>query len=184
MPAVNNNDGYETLKMMKKLTEYMDPEYLTSDSTYVQQQFQQGKIALANLWASRAGAMDNAEESTVVGLVQFASAPKAKKNGKPASTLWWDGVVIAKNVTDEEAEAAFNVSSYDDLTLIDGSIYSAMTNEEAWRVYSKMRETMLSGNVVFISKTSTSKQLTGKSQDFSDMFYYGSEELITKRYQI
>ena len=110
MPAVNNNDGYETLKMMKKLTEYMDPEYLTSDTTYVQQQFQQGKIALANLWASRAGAMDNAEESTVVGLVKFASAPKAKKNGKPASTLWWDGVVIAKNVTDEEAEAAFKLA--------------------------------------------------------------------------
>ena len=42
--------------------------------------------------------------------MHFASAPKAKKNGKPASTLWWDGVVIAKNVTDEEAEAAFKLA--------------------------------------------------------------------------
>ena len=24
--TVNNNDGYETLKLMKRLTEYMDPE--------------------------------------------------------------------------------------------------------------------------------------------------------------
>ena len=110
MPAVNNANGYETLKMLKKLTEYMDPEYLNSDSTYVQQQFQQGKIAMANLWASRAGAMDNAEESSVVGLVKFASAPSAKKGGKPASTLWWDGVVIAKNISDEEAEAAFKLA--------------------------------------------------------------------------
>jgi len=110
MPAVNNANGYETLKMLKKLTEYMDPEYLTSDSTYVQQQFQQGKIAMANLWASRAGAMDNAEESSVVGLVKFASAPTTKRGGKPASTLWWDGVVIAKNISDEEAEAAFKLA--------------------------------------------------------------------------
>jgi ABC-type glycerol-3-phosphate transport system substrate-binding protein len=110
MPAVNNANGYETLKMLKKLTEYMDPEYLNSDSTYVQQQFQQGKIAMANLWASRAGAMDNAEESSVVGLVKFASAPSVKRGGKPASTLWWDGVVIAKNISDEEAEAAFKLA--------------------------------------------------------------------------
>jgi len=107
--TVNNNDGYETLKLMKKLTGYMDPEYLTSDSTYVQKQFQQGKIAMANLWASRAGAMDNAEESKVVGLVKFAAAPIAKTGQAPATTLWWDGFTIAKNVSDEEAEAGFKV---------------------------------------------------------------------------
>ncbi|MEO1105037.1 MAG: extracellular solute-binding protein, partial [Pseudomonadota bacterium] len=56
-PAVNSDAGLEALQTMKALTEYMDPEYLTSDSTYVQQQFQQGKIAIANLWASRAAAM-------------------------------------------------------------------------------------------------------------------------------
>ena len=108
-PAVNNGNGYQTLKMLKALSEYMDPEFLTSDSTYVQKQFQQGKIAMANLWASRAGAMDNAEESKVVGLVKFASAPAAKKGGIPATTLWWDGVIIAKNISDEEADAAFKM---------------------------------------------------------------------------
>ncbi len=98
-----------TLKSGWNLGEEFVNMYLgIADSFY--DEFQQGKIALANLWASRAGAMDNAEESTVVGLVKFASAPKAKKNGKPASTLWWDGVVIAKNVTDEEAEAAFKLA--------------------------------------------------------------------------
>ena len=45
-----------------------------------------------------------------IGLVKFASAPSAKKGGKPASTLWWDGVVIAKNISDEEAEAAFKLA--------------------------------------------------------------------------
>ena len=95
------------LETMGRLKEYMDPEILVSDSTYVQQQFQQGKIAMANLWASRAAAMDDEAESQVVGLVTMASAPMG--SARPASTLWWDGTVIASNITDEEAEAAFRL---------------------------------------------------------------------------
>ncbi|MEO0504462.1 MAG: extracellular solute-binding protein, partial [Pseudomonadota bacterium] len=57
-PTLNNEAGVNALEMMKAMTDYMDPEYLVSDSTYVQQQFQQGKIAMANLWASRGSAMD------------------------------------------------------------------------------------------------------------------------------
>ncbi len=109
-PAISNIEGIATLETMKELTSYMDPEYLVSDSTYVQKQFQQGKIAIANLWASRAGAMDDAKESQVVGKVQFASAPAPTAGNRPASTLWWDGVVIAKNITDIQAEAAFRVA--------------------------------------------------------------------------
>jgi ABC-type glycerol-3-phosphate transport system substrate-binding protein len=106
---INTPEGVAALEMMKKLTAYMDPEYLVSDSTYVQQQFQQGKIAMANLWASRAGAMDNPAESQVVGKVEMAAAAAAKAGGKPATTIWWDGFVIPKNITDEEAEAAFRL---------------------------------------------------------------------------
>ena len=109
-PTINNEQGVAALEMMKRLTVYMDPEYLVSDSTYVQQQFQQGKIALANLWASRAGAMDDANESQVVGKVKMASAPAAIAGSRPASTLWWDGVVFARNMSDETAEAAFRVA--------------------------------------------------------------------------
>lgn len=109
-PAVNNETGLATLARMAALTEYMDPEYLVSDSTYVQQQLQNGRVAMANLWASRAGAMSDAAESKVVGLVEFASAPASGPGTLPAATLWWDGVVIARNVTDAEAEAAFRVA--------------------------------------------------------------------------
>ena len=109
-PTIDNEMGLAALDMMKRLTAYMDPEYLVSDSTYVQQQFQQGKIALANLWASRAGAMDDEKESQVVGKVKMAAAPAAVPGGRPASTLWWDGVVFAKNMSDETAEAAFMVA--------------------------------------------------------------------------
>ena len=106
-PSINNATGMYVLETMGQLSEFMDPEILVSDSTYVQQQFQQGKIAMANLWASRAGAMDDEAESQVVGKVTMASAPMGSV--RPASTLWWDGTVIAANISDEEADAAFQL---------------------------------------------------------------------------
>jgi len=108
MPTINNEMGVASLEKLKATTEYLDPEYLAADSTYVQQQFQQGQIAMANLWASRAGAMDDPEESQVVGKVKMASAPMGPE--APVSSIWWDGIVIARNITDEEAEAAFRVA--------------------------------------------------------------------------
>ncbi len=129
-PAVANDQGIAALEMMKRLTAYMDPEYLVSDSTYVQQQFQQGRIALANLWASRAGAMDDPNESQVVGLVKMASAPAPVEGGIPASTLWWDGIVIASNITDEEAEAAFQVA----LEGMDADMVQANNDIAVWLV--------------------------------------------------
>src|SRR6056297_349787 len=109
-PNINTEAGMQTLEMMLAMTEYMDPEYLVSDSTYVQQQFQQGRIAMANLWASRAGAMNDPAESQVVGLVATAAAPAAVAGGAPATTLWWDGIVVAANISDEEAENAFRLA--------------------------------------------------------------------------
>ncbi|VCU61527.1 Maltose/maltodextrin ABC transporter, substrate binding periplasmic protein MalE [Tritonibacter mobilis] len=106
-PTINTPEGIKALETLKAMTAYMDPEYLVSDSTYVQQQFQQGKIAMANLWASRAAAMEDAAESQVVGKVKMASAPMG--SAAPATSLWWDGVVLAANMSDEEAEAAFKV---------------------------------------------------------------------------
>ena len=108
--AVNNDAGIKALETMKAALEFTDPEVLVSDSTYVQQQFQQGKIAMANLWSSRGGAMDDEAESQVVGKVKMAMAPIAMDGGAPATTLWWDGIVIAANISDEEADAAFRVA--------------------------------------------------------------------------
>ena len=108
--AVNSDAGVKALETMAKTLDYTDPEVLVSDSTYVQQQFQQGKIAMSNLWASRGGAMDDEAESSVVGKVKMAAAPIAMDGGAPATTLWWDGIVIAANITDDEADAAFRLA--------------------------------------------------------------------------
>ena len=127
-PNINNAQGVAALEMMKKLTAFMDPEYLTADSTYVQQQFQQSKIAMANLWASRAAAMNDEAESQVVGKVTMASAPRAAE--RPASTIWWDGIVIAKNITDEEADAAFRVA----MEGIDTEMVKANNDVAVWLI--------------------------------------------------
>ena len=127
-PSINNATGVATLNTMKSLTEYMDPEYLVADSTYVQQQFQQGKIAMATLWATRAGAMDNAEESQVVGKVIMASAPMGTT--RPASTNWWDGIVLATNMTDEQADAAFRVA----MEGIDTEMVLANNDDAVWLI--------------------------------------------------
>ena len=129
-PAINNLDGVLTLETMKELTRFMDPEYLVSDSTYVQKQFQQGKIAMANLWATRAGAMDDEKESQVVGKVQFASAPAPTMGNRPASTLWWDGIVIAKNISDAEADAAFRLA----MEGLDREMVQANNEDAIWLI--------------------------------------------------
>ena len=109
-PTVNNEQGAAALEMLKSLTEYMDPEFLASDTTYTAQQLQRKKIAMATLWASRAQAMDDPAESEVVGLVKPASALAPEEGMIPAATLWWDGIVIASGISDEEADAAFRVA--------------------------------------------------------------------------
>ena len=109
-PKINSEAGIKALEMMKKLTAYMDPEYLTADATFVQQQFQQEKIAFSNFWASRAGNLENVKESRVAGKMATAAAPRAVKGGVPAVQYSWDGWAIAKNITDAEAEAAFRVA--------------------------------------------------------------------------
>ncbi|KAA2244239.1 ABC transporter substrate-binding protein [Salinarimonas soli] len=129
-PAVNSEAGLKSLAMLKRISGYMDPEYLVADSTYVQKQFQQGKIAMANLWASRAAALDDPKESQVVGKVAMAAAPLAMAGGKPATTMWWDGIVVAKNIKDAEAEAAFRVA----MEGIDTEMVKANNDTAVWLI--------------------------------------------------
>lgn len=127
-PSVNNPQGIKTLETMKALTEFMDPEYLTADSSVLQRQFQQGRVAMANFWGSRAGALDDPRESTVVGKVKMIASPTVVAGGKPAGTIWWDGAVIAKNITDAEADAAFRVL----MEGMDKQMVEANNNAAVW----------------------------------------------------
>ena len=142
-PAIKGPAGVKTLEMMKALTAYMDPEFLTHDSTAVQKQFQQGKIAMANFWASRAGALQDEKESTVAGKVTMAAAPLAMAGGKPATTLWWDGLVIARNITDAQADAAFRLAMWG----LSRDMVTAHNSDSVWLI-DGYKTTRLSDGVI------------------------------------
>lgn len=142
-PGMNSDAGIKSLEMMKKLSAYMDPEFLVSESTFVQKQLQQGKIAMANLWASRLGALDDARESQHVGKFGVAAAPQAVKGGPASSTLWWDGVVIAKNISDAEAEAAFRLA----MEGIDEEMVKANNSLAVWLIKGYVPNKMAQGAI-------------------------------------
>jgi len=102
-PAFNNPTGIKTLETMKRLTAHMSPNALALDTTATVQQFQQGQIAMANFWSSRAAAMDDPAESKVVGKIEFAPAPVMAPGQPPATTIWWDGFVMPKNLDGDPA---------------------------------------------------------------------------------
>ena len=108
-PSINNAAGVATLNMMKALTEYMNPDFLTHDSNAVQAEWEAGNVAMTNLWGSRAGAVTDGEGSTaeIESNTMFASAPTVSGGSIPATTLWWDGFAIAKNASAADAEASF-----------------------------------------------------------------------------
>jgi ABC-type glycerol-3-phosphate transport system substrate-binding protein len=108
-PAIANAKGEAALEMMKSLTEYMNPDFLTFDSNALQAEFEAGKVALANLWGSRAGAVKDGEGSTpeIEAAIKFASAPTVGGGSIPATTLWWDGFTVAENASEADAEATF-----------------------------------------------------------------------------
>ena len=108
-PNVNSEAGIKALGMMKALSEYMNPDFLTHDSNLTNAEFRAGNVALMNMWGSRAATLTTAEGVPQEVVDGFAIAgPMTVGGGSiPASTLWWDGWTVAKNVSNEEAEAAF-----------------------------------------------------------------------------
>lgn len=107
-PAFTSPAAVEALETMGKLFPHMSPNALSMDFGDVKLQLQQGKAAFAILWGDQAATMDKSDESTVVGKVGFAPAPAMKEGGPPASTFWWDGYVIPRNL-DGDPDVTFQV---------------------------------------------------------------------------
>ncbi|MEO9822500.1 MAG: sugar ABC transporter substrate-binding protein [Paracoccaceae bacterium] len=107
--AINNADGVATLEMLKSLVAYSNPDFLTYDSNATQAEWEAGNLALATMWGSRGGAVldDEGSSEAVTSSTVLTSAPTWGNGARPASTLWWDGIAISTNVSDEDAEATF-----------------------------------------------------------------------------
>jgi len=108
-PNVNSEAGVKALEMMKALSEYMNPDYLTHDSNATNAEYRAGNVALMNMWGSRAATLVTADGVPQEVIDGFAIAGPMTVGGgdTPASTLWWDGWTVAKNISDADAEATF-----------------------------------------------------------------------------
>jgi len=108
-PAVNNEQGVATLNMLKSLMEYSNPDFLTYNTAAVAPIWEAGNLAIAQMWGSSMGGLTDDEGSTpeVIENTMATGAPTVGGGSTPSSTLWWDGFTIAKNISDEDAEATF-----------------------------------------------------------------------------
>ena len=112
--SINNPQGVATLEMMKALTEYMNPDYLTHDSNGTQAEWEAGNVALMNMWGSRMQNLmdDEGSEPVVYENTKVSGPLMVGDSGVPATTLWWDGWTVAKNVSDEDAAATFQALAH------------------------------------------------------------------------
>jgi ABC-type glycerol-3-phosphate transport system substrate-binding protein len=108
-PSINNAKGVASLEMLKDLSAYMNPDFLTHDSNATSAEWKAGNVAMMNMWGSRMEPLKDPAQSTAqVVETTTLGAPMTVGGGSiPATTLWWDGWTVAKNVPDAEAEATF-----------------------------------------------------------------------------
>ncbi len=109
VPTIENENGVAALNMLKRLTEYSNPDFLTFDSNATQALWEAGDTALSVMWGSRGAAVLDNEGSSdeIVSTTVLAAAPTLGGGSTPATTLWWDGFTIASNISDEDAAASF-----------------------------------------------------------------------------
>ncbi len=112
--AINNAQGVEALEMMKALTAYMNPDFLTHDSNATSAEWEAGNVALMNMWGSRTGVLmdDEGAEEVVYSNTMVSGPLTVGDSGVPASTLWWDGWSLARNISEEDAIASFKAMAH------------------------------------------------------------------------
>jgi ABC-type glycerol-3-phosphate transport system substrate-binding protein len=107
--AINNPRGIAALNTMKALSELMHPDFLTHDNNGTSAEWKAGNVALMNMWGSRTGVLMAREGNDPKVAENTTVAPPMTVGGGrvPATTLWWDGWTVARNIPDEDARATF-----------------------------------------------------------------------------
>ena len=112
--SINNEAGVAALEMMKALSGYMNPDFLTHDSNATSTEWHAGNVALMNMWGSRSQVLMEAGNSDeqVWKNTRVGGPLMVGDSGVPATTLWWDGWTVASNASDADAEATFKAMAH------------------------------------------------------------------------
>ena len=107
--AIDNADGMMVLETMAKMTSYMGQDWATYNTNEIKPIWEADQAALSISWGSRAGAYiaDDSPAPEIAANTSFAASPSIGGGSIPGAALWWDGFTIAKNISDEDAEASF-----------------------------------------------------------------------------
>lgn len=106
-PNFTSPEGVEAATLLQRMWQECAPNASNSYSTDdVQAAFQTGEAILGHTWASRAGAMDDPEASTVVGEIEFAPALSPGTN-TVAAPAYIDGWMIPANTPEDMVETIF-----------------------------------------------------------------------------
>ena len=108
-PNFNSPEGVQAATLLRDMWQRCAPDAAGSYSTDdVQAAFQTGEAILGHTWASRAGAMDDPEASTVVGDIQFAPA-LSTVGDTVAAPAYIDGWMIPVGTPEDMVEKIFLV---------------------------------------------------------------------------
>jgi len=131
--AINNAQGIATLEMMKALSDYMNPDYLTHDSNATSAEWEAGNVALMHMWGSRAQVLmdDEGAAPEVYENTKVAAPLMVGDSGVPATTLWWDGWTVSKNISDEDAAATFQALAH---AVSPGLLNDETMNQAVWLI--------------------------------------------------
>ena len=107
-PSINNAKGVAALNVIKQLTELSNPDFLTQDTNAVKEEWESGNVAIMHVWGSAAASLlDDEGDQAVKADTRLAAPPTVGGGSDAATTLWWDGIAIATNTSDADAEASF-----------------------------------------------------------------------------
>ena len=107
-PSINNDHGVAALNVIKQLTELSNPDFLTQDTNAVKEEWESGNVAIMHVWGSAAASLlDDEGDQAIKADTRLAAPPTVGGGSEPATTLWWDGIAIATNTSDADAEASF-----------------------------------------------------------------------------
>ena len=108
--AIDNEQGRAALQMMRDLTGYMAPEYVSWNADGLNAEYLSGNIAMAQQWGSLVGHRARRRARPRPRWSRTPASPASPTVGGgtiPAAALWWDGFAIAQNISDEDAAASF-----------------------------------------------------------------------------